>query len=216
MSIYNLIEYSDNYVKTSKSLWQYYIVEPSDNTTDSKSCKFKSGFKDKTDDTSTVDVKIVVSFELLWFNSEIDLILLWWENLVIFGINREAAFSRTETKHYGPVETFSVQDNKILAEQNNCNQGSDAQLTGINIKSNNTDTNTILRYLTWNNCSLFREWKKLFKHLQILQIEHHIVLFDPDLEIEYYNGIIDWRYFSDEPVNNKEKIYNNIQKNAND
>ena len=28
MSIYNLIEYSDNYIKTSGSLWQYYRDEP--------------------------------------------------------------------------------------------------------------------------------------------------------------------------------------------
>ena len=28
MSIYNLIEYSDNYSKTSESLWQYYRDEP--------------------------------------------------------------------------------------------------------------------------------------------------------------------------------------------
>ena len=28
MPMYNLIEYSDNYAKTSGSLWQYYIDEP--------------------------------------------------------------------------------------------------------------------------------------------------------------------------------------------
>ena len=28
MSLYNLIEYSDNYSKTSRSLWQYYRDEP--------------------------------------------------------------------------------------------------------------------------------------------------------------------------------------------
>ena len=31
MPMYNLIEYSDNYSKTSGSLWQYYKDEPSDN-----------------------------------------------------------------------------------------------------------------------------------------------------------------------------------------
>ena len=38
-SMYNLIEYSDNYSKTSGSLWQYYKDEPNDNLTDSKSFK---------------------------------------------------------------------------------------------------------------------------------------------------------------------------------
>ena len=31
MQMYNLIEYSDNYAKTSGSLWQYYRDEPNDN-----------------------------------------------------------------------------------------------------------------------------------------------------------------------------------------
>ena len=31
LPIYNLIEYSDNYSKTSGSLWQYYKDDPNDN-----------------------------------------------------------------------------------------------------------------------------------------------------------------------------------------
>ena len=34
MPIYNLIEYSDNYLKTSGSLWQYYRDEPDLNSDD--------------------------------------------------------------------------------------------------------------------------------------------------------------------------------------
>ena len=37
MPMYNLIEYSDNYSKTSGSLWQYYKDNPNDNLTDSES-----------------------------------------------------------------------------------------------------------------------------------------------------------------------------------
>ena len=39
MSMYNLIEYSNNYSKTSGSLWQYYKDEPHDNLSDSESFK---------------------------------------------------------------------------------------------------------------------------------------------------------------------------------
>ena len=39
MPMYNLIEYSDNYSKTSGSLWQYYKDDPNDNITQSKSFK---------------------------------------------------------------------------------------------------------------------------------------------------------------------------------
>ena len=41
MPMYNLIEYSDNYSKTSGRLWQYYKVDPNDNLTDSESFKSK-------------------------------------------------------------------------------------------------------------------------------------------------------------------------------
>ena len=41
MSMYNLIEYSDNYSKTSGSLWQYYKDDPNDNLTDTESFKSK-------------------------------------------------------------------------------------------------------------------------------------------------------------------------------
>ena len=42
MPIYNLIEYSDNYSKTSGSLWQYYRDEPNANITEAKSFKSKT------------------------------------------------------------------------------------------------------------------------------------------------------------------------------
>ena len=41
MPMYNLIEYSDNYSKTSGSLWQYYRDEPNDDIANSESFKSK-------------------------------------------------------------------------------------------------------------------------------------------------------------------------------
>ena len=48
MPMYNLIEYSDNYSKTSGSLWQCYRDEPNDNLADSKSFKSKIKVTRKT------------------------------------------------------------------------------------------------------------------------------------------------------------------------
>ena len=48
--MYNLIEYSDNYAKTSLSLWQYYRDEPNDNLEYSESFKSKIKIKGKTPD----------------------------------------------------------------------------------------------------------------------------------------------------------------------
>ena len=41
MPMYNLIEYSNNYSKTSGSLWGYYKGETNDNLPDSESFKSK-------------------------------------------------------------------------------------------------------------------------------------------------------------------------------
>ena len=41
MPMYNLIEYNDNYSKTSSSLWQYYRDDLNNNLTDSESFKSK-------------------------------------------------------------------------------------------------------------------------------------------------------------------------------
>ena len=61
MKMYNLIEYSDNYSKTSGSLWQYYKDNPNDNITQSESFKSKIKIKGKTPATgNTKDVEIIV------------------------------------------------------------------------------------------------------------------------------------------------------------
>ena len=66
MSMYNLIEYSDNYSKTSESLQQYYKDEPYDNLTDSESFKSKIKTTGNTPaDGNTKDVEIIVPLKYL-------------------------------------------------------------------------------------------------------------------------------------------------------
>ena len=48
MPIYNLTEYSDDYAKTSGSLWQYFRDEPDDNIEDSELFTFKIKITGKT------------------------------------------------------------------------------------------------------------------------------------------------------------------------
>ena len=78
MPMYNLIEYSDNYSKTSGSLWQYYKDIPNDNLTDSESFKSKVKITGKTpDDGNTKDVEIIVPLKYLssfWRTLEMPLI----------------------------------------------------------------------------------------------------------------------------------------------
>ena len=78
MPMYNLIEYSDNYSKTSGSLWQYYKDEPNDNLADSESFKSKVKITGSTPAAgNTKDVKIIVPLQYLsnfWRTLEIPLI----------------------------------------------------------------------------------------------------------------------------------------------
>ena len=78
MPMYNLIEYSDNYSKTSGSLWQYYKDDPNNNITDSESFKFKVKITGKTpNDGNTKDVEIIVPLKYLsnfWRTLEMPLI----------------------------------------------------------------------------------------------------------------------------------------------
>ena len=48
MAMCNLIEYSDNFLKTSGSLWQYYKDDPNDNLENSESFKSKIKITRKT------------------------------------------------------------------------------------------------------------------------------------------------------------------------
>ena len=48
MPMYNLIEYSNNYAKTTESLWQYFRDEPYDDIENSESFKSKIKITGKT------------------------------------------------------------------------------------------------------------------------------------------------------------------------
>ena len=78
MPMYNLIEYSNNYSKTSGSLWQYYKDEPNDNLANSESFKSKVKITGSTPaGGNTKDVKIIVPLKYLsnfWRNLEMPLI----------------------------------------------------------------------------------------------------------------------------------------------
>ena len=76
MPMYDLIEYSDNYSKTSGSLWQYHrdepfledngaIVEFSTDDSNSTSFKLKTKIAVSTENDGTKNVKIMVPLKYL-------------------------------------------------------------------------------------------------------------------------------------------------------
>ena len=128
MPMYNLIEYSDNYSKTSGSLWQYYKDIPNDNLARSESFKYKVKITGKTPNNgNTKDVEIIVplkcltnfwrTLEMSLINCEVNLILTWSKDCVISNSTGEGKFAITETKLYVPVITLSTKDNEKLLQQ---------------------------------------------------------------------------------------------------
>ena len=71
--MYNLIEYSGNYSKTSGSWWQYYKDDPNNKITRSESFKSKIKITGKTpEDGNTKDVEIILPLKYLsnfWRNA---------------------------------------------------------------------------------------------------------------------------------------------------
>ena len=109
MPMYNLIEYSDNYAKTSGSLWQYFRDEPDDNLEDSESFKSKINIRVKTpDDNKEKNVEIMVPLKYLsnfWrtlemplINCEVKLDLTWSSTCVITNSTGAGRFIITDTK----------------------------------------------------------------------------------------------------------------------
>ena len=128
MLMENLIEYSDHYLNTSVSLWQYYKDEPNDNIANSESFRSKIKIKGNTPDAGNqenleiaVPLKYLSNFwrtlEMHLINCEINLILTWSENCVISSATGATKFKITYTKLYARVITLSSQDNEKLREQ---------------------------------------------------------------------------------------------------
>ena len=141
MPMYDLIEYSDNYSKTSGSLWQFYRDESSLDNNDnifnltganrnSKSFKYKQKITDQTDINDRINVKTMVALKYVsnfWrtletplINGEINLILTWSEKCVIASntvANQAKTFAITDTKLYVSVVTLSIDVNKKLLQQ---------------------------------------------------------------------------------------------------
>ena len=130
MPMYKLMEYSDNYSKTSGSLWQYCrdipavnygnIVDFNEaNLTDS--FNFKEKISGQTGNNGITEVEIMVPLKYLsnfWrtlemplINCEINFILTWSKNCIIVSTNaanQGATFAKSSTKFYVSVITLST------------------------------------------------------------------------------------------------------------
>ena len=134
MAMNNLIEYSDDYSKTSGSLWQYCRDEPAldnnDNIIDfpandnnSNSFNFKQQITGQTENGGTKDIEIVITlqdlskfwrtFEMSLINCEITLQLTCSKKCTLpagTAANEVPKFRIINTKLCVPVVTLSTQE----------------------------------------------------------------------------------------------------------
>ena len=236
MPMYTLIEYSDNYEKTTGSLWQYCKDIPArdnnnliaeftaGNTTDS--FNFKAKITGQTGNNGTKDVEIMVplkylsnfwrTLEMAFINCEVNLILTWSSTCVLIATNipnQNATFAITDTELYVPVMTLSTQENTKFLQQ---------------LKSG------FKRIINWNkylskpellaqNPNLNHLVEPSFQGVNRL----FVLAFENDdgrtfdekyylatVEIKDYNIMINGENFFDQPIKNNKVTYENIRKIA--
>ena len=236
MPMYNLIEYSDNYAKTTGSLWQYCKDIPARDVDDeitefrrnntTNSFKFKAKITGQIGDDGTKDVEVMVPLKYLsnfWrglemplINCEVNLILTWSSTCVLIATsirNQNATFAITDTKLYVPVVTLSTQENIKFLQQ---------------LKSG------FKRVINWNkylskpellaqNPNLNHLVEQSFQGVNRLFVlafendndrtsdEQHYL---PTVEIKDYNIMINGENFFDQPIKNNKVTYENIRKIA--
>ena len=222
MPMYNLIEYSNNYLKTSRNLWLYYRDDPNDNITQPESFKFKIKITGKTPAAgNTKDVEIAVPLKYLsnfWrtlemplINCEFNLILTWSSTCVITNSTGAGRFAITDTKLYVPVVTLSTQDNAKLLEQLKSGFKRTINWNKYQPKVSPERQNQYLDFLIDPS---FQGVNRLF----VLSFENeedrkvHIGYYLPKVEIRDYNVMIDRKNFFDQPVKSYLRKYDNIWK----
>ena len=236
MPMYNLIEYSDNYAKTTGSLWQYCKDIPArddddeitefrrNNTTDS--FKFKAKITGQIGDDGTKDVEIMVPLKYLsnfWrglemplINCEVNLILTWSSTCVLIATsirNQNATFAITDTKLYVPVVTLSTQENIKFLQQLKSGFKRVINWNKYLSKAELLAQNPNLNHLVEPS---FQGVNRLFvlafenDNDRTSDEQHYL----PTVEIKDYNIMINGENFFDQPIKNNKVTYENIRKIA--
>ena len=236
MPMYNLTEYSDNYAKTTGSLWQYckdvpaqnnnneIIIFAENNLTDS--FNFKAKITGQTGTNRTKDVEVMVPLKYLsnfWrtlemplINCEVNLILTWSSTCVLAAVgdaNQAATFAITDTKLYVPVVTLSRQENTKFLQQLKSGFKRvinwNKYLSKPELLAQNPNLNHLIK-------SSFQGVSRLF----VLAFENDNdrtsdeEYYLPTVEIKDYNIMINGENVFDQPIKNNKVTSENIRKIA--
>ena len=236
MPKYNLIEYSDNYAKTTGSLWQYCkdipardannIIEEFAGGNTNDSFKFKAKITGQTGNDGTKDVEIIVplkhlsnfwrSLEMPLINCEVNLILTWSSTCILFAtniLNQNATFAITDAKLYVPVVTLSTQENTKFLQQLKSGFKRvinwNKYLSKPELLAQNPNLNHLIE-------PIFQGVNRLFvlafgnDDYRTSDDQYYL----PTVEIKDYNIMINGENLFDQPIKNNKVTYENIRKIA--
>ena len=236
MPMYNLIEYSDNYAKITRSLWQYCKdILARDNNDEiaafdannlNDSFKFKAKITGETGNDGTKDVEIIVSLKYLsnfWrtlemplINCEVNLILTWSSTCVIASVivaNQAATFTITDTKLHVPVVTLSTQENTKFLQQLKSGFKRVINWNKYLSKPELLAQNPNLNHLVEPSFQgINRLFALAFENDNDRTSDDEYYL--PTVEIKDYNILINGENFFDQPIKNNKITYDNIRKIA--
>ena len=236
MPMYNLIEYSDNYAKTTGSLWQYCKDIPARDNNDeiteftagnpTDSFNFKVKITGRTGDDGTKNVEIMVPLKYLsnfWrtlemplINCEVNLILTRSSTCVLIATNipnQNATFAITDTKLYVTVVTLSAQENTKFLQQLKSGFKRVVNWNKYLSKPESLAQNPNLNHLVEPS---FQGVSRLF----VLAFENdddrtsYDEYYLPTVEIKDYIIMINGKNIFDQPIKNNRVTYENIRKIA--
>ena len=236
MSMYNLIEYSDNYQDSSETLYQYKRDEPTEaNAIDDLTVDNSNSFKSKVslfgnpvvaDNIGTRSVKVVVplkylsnffrSLEMPLINCKIKLNLTWKKEFVVSTDAGNAVFIINDTKMYVPVVTLSKEDNKDFIEQQN--KGFQRSIYWNEYKTKEINENADANVFKYINLDpSFQGVNRLFVTVYNRvdgqpNRDDQRKCYLPRIDLNKYNVIFDWRNFYDNPIESDIEKYRELKK----
>ena len=234
MSIYNLIEYSDNYQDSSATLYQYKRDEPPDdmaNNLTQNNSKFDYKIKllanpEFDNNITRLNVKIVVplkylsnffrSLEMPLFNCKVKLNLTWKKECVLSNQRGDAVFIINDTKLYVPVVTLSKEDDKDFIEQQNKGFQRSIYWNEYKTKEQNENAdNNVFKYINLdpsfqgvNRLVIIAYSRVAGQPDRNSQQKYYL----PRIDLNKYNVIIDGRNFYDNPIESGVEKYRELKK----
>ena len=221
MLMYSLIEYSDNYSKTSGSLWQCCKEIPAiningninfDGANATDSFNFKAKITDNYGRINNVEIMVPIKYlinfwrtlEMSLINCEVELVLMWSANCVIISTdvndeNQVSKFQIVETNLYVSVVFLSAQDNAKLLPQLKSGFKWTISWNKYTSKPELLPQNPNLNHLIEPS---FQGVNRLFvlafeNDAQRISNKRYYIL---NVEIKDYNAMIDGKNFFDQPV----------------